>query len=80
MHVIYQILLPFQVPDEGDPCTGEPLRIDFSTTGSANEGGKITSPDYPTKYPNNADCKWELVVEEGLGVVINFTVFNVEDG
>ena len=70
----------FKVPDEGDPCTGTPFRIDLSSTGSANEGGEITSPDFPAQYPNAADCKWELVVDEGRGVVLNFTLFDVEDG
>ena len=70
----------FKVPDEGDPCTGTPFRIDLSSTGSANEGGEITSPDFPAQYPNAADCKWEIVADEGRGIVLNFTLFDVEDG
>ena len=70
----------FKVPDEGDPCAGAPLRIDLSSTGSANEGGEITSPDFPAQYPNAADCKWEIVADEGRGIVLNFTLFDVEDG
>ena len=69
-----------KVPDEGDPCSGTPVRIDLTTKGSANQGGEITSPDFPAQYPNSADCKWELVVDEGRGVLLNFTLFDVEDG
>ena len=58
-----------------DPCASElPLVL------SGSSSGTIQSPNYPSDYPNDADCNW--VVEVGGGVVVELTIvtFDVEDG
>ena len=58
-----------------DPCASElPVVL------SGSSSGTIQSPNYPSDYPNDADCNW--VVEVGGGVVVELTIvtFDVEDG
>ncbi|VDI15438.1 Hypothetical predicted protein [Mytilus galloprovincialis] len=40
--------------------------------------GSFTSPYYPSKYCNNHNCNYNITVEEGSKVKLNFTYFNVE--
>ena len=58
-----------------DPCGyNRPLMIANSST------GEITSPDYPSTYPNNADCQWHINVNDGFVVQLTFVEFDVQDG
>ncbi|XP_059488336.1 cubilin-like isoform X2 [Neocloeon triangulifer] len=34
--------------------------------------GLIASPSYPKLYPNNSECNWEIVVDEGYQVGLRF--------
>ena len=57
-----------------DSCgSGKPLVID-----SGLESGELTSPDYPSKYSPSLDCEWLINVDEGFGVQISFTFFDLE--
>ncbi|XP_071149504.1 scavenger receptor cysteine-rich domain-containing protein DMBT1-like [Mytilus edulis] len=40
--------------------------------------GSFTSPYYPSKYCNNHNCNYNIIVEEGSKVKLNFTYFNTE--
>ena len=42
--------------------------------------GEITSPDYPSIYPNDADCQWHINVDFGYVVKLTFLEFDLEDG
>ena len=58
-----------------DPCgANKPLIVINSSR------GEITSPDYPSAYPNNADCQWHINVDDGFVVQLNFVEFDIEDG
>ena len=40
---------------------------------------KITSPDYPNKYPNDAKCEWILEPQtQQTHIRIDFVAFNTE--
>ena len=39
---------------------------------------EITSPNYPSNYPNNAYEEWELVAPSGFVVRLHFTDFYME--
>ena len=41
--------------------------------------GEITSPNYPSEYPNNADCQWHINVDFGYVVKLTFLDFVLED-
>ena len=62
-----------------DPCgLSKPLTIE-----AGPEQGELTSPEYPSNYPNSMDCQWliESLEEFPLnGVKISFTFFDVERG
>ena len=65
--------------NENDPCgLSKPLTIE-----AGPEQGELTSPEYPSNYPNSMDCQWliESLEEFPLnGVKISFTFFDVEAG
>ncbi|XP_045117385.1 cubilin-like [Portunus trituberculatus] len=39
----------------------------------------ITSPNFPSNYPNNAHCGWLFHYEEGEQIDFQFTTFNLEN-
>ncbi|XP_068089491.1 deleted in malignant brain tumors 1 protein-like [Hyperolius riggenbachi] len=41
--------------------------------------GNISSPLYPSYYPNNADCNWEIRVPVGYYVQLSFRHFDLEN-
>lgn len=41
--------------------------------------GSFTSPYYPSNYCNNHNCYYNITVEEGLKVMLNFTYFDMEE-
>ena len=58
----------------GDPCGGsKPLTVANSPT------GELTSPSYPSPYPNNADCQWHILVDDGFLVLLTFVEFDIEE-
>ncbi|XP_022799866.1 CUB domain-containing protein-like [Stylophora pistillata] len=40
--------------------------------------GTLSSPNYPSKYPNNADCTWIMSVPQGSTLKIKFVNFYTE--
>lgn len=40
--------------------------------------GVLTSPNYPSNYPNNQDCDWIISAPEGQQIMLNFTDFSLE--
>ena len=42
--------------------------------------GELTSPNYPSQYPNNADCQWHIYGSGGDRVELSFVHFNLESG
>ena len=47
------------------------------TEGGCGGGGELTSPNYPSNYPDNLDRTDVIVVEQGLFIAIKFTAFIV---
>ena len=39
--------------------------------------GKLQSPNYPNKYPNNKDCSWIITASFGFNVALDFETFEV---
>ncbi|XP_053622099.1 cubilin homolog [Plodia interpunctella] len=53
--------------------------VDTSCGGTfTSESGVITSPNYPSPYPNNADCEWTLKTSPGNKVSISILMLNIE--
>jgi len=42
--------------------------------------GKITSPGYPSHYPNDVQCTWTISVPDGFIVKLTFKFFYMENG
>ncbi|XP_078658661.1 ovochymase-like [Branchiostoma floridae x Branchiostoma belcheri] len=42
------------------------------------DSGTFTSPNYPSQYPNNAQCSWKMSVTPGKLVQINIDTMDVE--
>jgi hypothetical protein len=59
-------------PNQGYDFTGCPTNNDFWTQGI------ITSPFWPSKYPNNVKCWYYMQAEIGNVLKFNFTDFEVE--
>ncbi|XP_015512725.2 cubilin [Neodiprion lecontei] len=38
----------------------------------ARNRGEISSPKFPTQYPNNAECSWNLTVDNGYHIGLEF--------
>ena len=59
--------------DPFGPCgTNQPEVI------NASYAGHISSPGYPNKYPNNADCSWLLQANSDDVVQLTITEFDLE--
>lgn len=39
----------------------------------------LQSPNFPASYPNNLDCTWNIVADEGEHVQIQFEFIVLED-
>ncbi|XP_035689940.1 neuropilin-1-like isoform X4 [Branchiostoma floridae] len=46
---------------------------------SAPPGGTVTSPNYPSNYPNSAICLWTITVPEGSLVLLTFHSFETDE-
>ncbi|CAH1246044.1 OVCH1 [Branchiostoma lanceolatum] len=44
----------------------------------SGDSGTFTSPEYPNRYPNNAECSWTITVTPGKIVKISFERFSLE--
>ncbi|XP_067947352.1 zinc metalloproteinase nas-39-like [Watersipora subatra] len=49
----------------------------FIYRSSSVKQGKLNSPRYPTEYPNNIACTYELIAEKNEFIMISFDTFNV---
>ncbi|XP_032222850.1 uncharacterized protein LOC116604499 [Nematostella vectensis] len=45
----------------------------------SGQGGTITSPGYPSKYPNNKKCVWTITAQEGGRIHLKFDTFQLEE-
>lgn len=45
-----------------------------------NLTGVITSPKYPSNYPNRADCVYLIQQPEGLRITLTFQDFQLQEG
>ena len=58
-----------------DPCgPSRPLEIN----GTLFPSGNITSPNYPSNYPDFARCQWIIRAEEGKVVTLTIIDFDTE--
>ncbi|NWW48255.1 DMBT1 protein, partial [Pedionomus torquatus] len=46
----------------------------------SNSSGMLQSPFYPGSYPNNADCLWEIQVENNFRVMLTFRDIAMQSG
>ena len=44
-----------------------------------SENGQVLSPNFPSTYPNDAECVWHIKVSDGMVVKITFIEFEIED-
>jgi hypothetical protein len=42
--------------------------------------GAFSSPNYPGDYPNNADCRYTIIVPVDHYITLSFQTFNTESG
>lgn len=45
----------------------------------SGNGGVFSSPSYPSIYPNNKDCTWNLVGNAGERIRLSFVTFDLQD-
>ena len=58
-----------------DPCgPSKPLEIN----GTLFPSGNITSPNYPSNYPDFSSCRWAIKAEEGNVVTLTIIDFDTE--
>ncbi|XP_059179030.1 cubilin-like isoform X2 [Physella acuta] len=54
------------------------FRVEYSFTSSScnrlfnSNSGQLKSPNYPSRYPHNIECVWEINVDPGYHIVLNF--------
>uniref|UniRef100_H2ZK52 CUB domain-containing protein n=1 Tax=Ciona savignyi TaxID=51511 RepID=H2ZK52_CIOSA len=62
--------------DSSVPSTG--FRFKFSVSGGPGSGD-IRSPNYPSNYPNNADCRYRINAGSSTRTItLTFSAFNLE--
>lgn len=64
----------FVLHENGKDCVPGGCRFEITTP-----IGLITSPDYPKKYPKNADCVWHFKSIHGHRPHLKFERFDLED-
>uniref|UniRef100_A0A0B7BPM5 CUB domain-containing protein n=1 Tax=Arion vulgaris TaxID=1028688 RepID=A0A0B7BPM5_9EUPU len=69
------ILLARFRTDSSVPHTGFKAKYSIATCGGRiiADRGVLTSPNYPGRYSNNADCEWSIVGPVGHFLTINIT-------
>lgn len=64
-------------------CTVVPHDLFFISVRSqcggdlTTDSGEITSPRFPSSYPDNANCEWKIAVDDGSGITLTFVMFEV---
>ena len=43
------------------------------------ESGVITSPRFPSSYPDEANCEWKIAVDDGSRITLTFVMFEVQN-
>ena len=55
------------------------IRISGNCRNTINEEqNEITSPNFPSKYPNDVHCGWKIVVQQGYLIELNIIKLNIE--
>ena len=77
----FAILVPHRDAPTDNPCgSNNPLLVNGSIS------GELTSPNYPSSYPNNAICQWMISpdgdITSGDAGLVEITIleFDLEDG
>ncbi|KAK4820986.1 hypothetical protein QYF61_009452 [Mycteria americana] len=52
----------------------------FCGSSISNSSGTLQSPFYPGSYPNNADCVWEIQVENNFRIMLTFRDIVMQSG
>jgi len=39
--------------------------------------GEISSPNFPRNYPDEAECRWQIIGDKGSKITITFSDFGV---
>lgn len=76
-----QIYLKF-ISDQLTSFKGFEITWDSTLTGCGGRltgvNGSISSPNYPEPYAHNAQCEWQILVNEGYTIEIIFTDLDLE--
>merc|ERR1712223_1710402 len=54
--------------------------IEAPTIMNNSENGQVSSSDFPSPYPNDAECVWHIEVSDGMILKITFIELEIEDG
>ena len=52
----------------------------FIYRSGSDKDGKLNSPRYPSSYPNDITCTYEMIAQPHEFIMISFDTFNVEAG
>ena len=70
MHYFFLSVIP-----SVDPCgPNKPLVIN----GTLHPSGNISSPNYPSNYPDSSSCRWLIQAEEGKVITLTIVDFHTE--
>jgi hypothetical protein len=58
-------------------AAGASVGCDFYQDIAAGQSFKIFSPNYPSKYPNRADCRWVAVAPTDSKFILNCSEFSL---
>ncbi|XP_065602454.1 deleted in malignant brain tumors 1 protein-like isoform X2 [Cyrtonyx montezumae] len=62
------------------PPTSSPVSNYFCGSFLSNSSGTIRSPFYPSNYPDNANCLWEIQVRNNFRITITFGSIQLQGG
>uniref|UniRef100_A0A8C3LFJ0 Scavenger receptor cysteine-rich domain-containing protein DMBT1 n=1 Tax=Chrysolophus pictus TaxID=9089 RepID=A0A8C3LFJ0_CHRPC len=62
------------------PPSTTPARKYFCGNFLSNSSGTIQSPFYPSNYPDNADCLWEIQVMNNYRIMLTFGSIRLQGG
>ena len=70
---VFLIICIISVANSNDPCgANKPQLL------SGSNSGEITSPGFPSTYPNDQNCQWHIQAEIGYIVKIIFLAYSAE--
>ena len=58
-------------------AVGASVYCDFYQDIAAGQTFKIVPPNYPNKYPNGADCRWQAVAPTNSKLILNCSEFSL---